>query len=430
MSIRYSVIEIFTSEETRCHGVPIAKAVIQFVSRLGIAARCMVIRGIGGCYESGEIASSTIEVLSYNMPLKIEIVLPSSELDRVLPSIEEMVGDGIVMIEEQEAWIHKTHSRLIPRHLKVKDVMTHHPKSVSVDAPLRAVVSCMIQGGFNGIPAIDGENRPVGMITQGDLITRGELPVRLGLLAEFSQDRLGDLFAQSPPKTAKEIMSSPAITVQEDTDLTKAVDIMLQRKLKRLPVIDPSGQLSGVLARLDVFRTVMNRTPDWRALSEQHVAVQNIRFVREIMERDMDTVYPDTPIEEIVKTIDSHNHHRVAVVDAQRKLIGIISDRDLFALFSSHRANLWSLILSRVPLLKSSRFYDEIVKTSNARTAADVMKRELMTTTEDTPIQEAIKQMTENHLKRLPVVDEEGLFRGSISRDSLLRAGIDSEETS
>lgn len=424
MSIQYSIVEIFTSEEARWHGALFSKAIVDYISHLGIAARCMVIRGAGGCYENGEIASNGIEVLSYNRPLKIEIVLPTAELDRILPQIEEMVEDGIVMIEQQEAWIHKTKSRLIPRHLKVKDVMTPCPQSVREDSSLRRVMEIMSQGGFNGIPVVDCDNRPLGMITQGDLLNRGELPVRLGVLSEFAPDRLEDLFQNLPSKNAQEIMSCPAISIQEDTDLTKAVDLMLHHRLKRLPVVDTAGRLTGILARLDVFRTVMSKTPDWQSLSKQNVTVQNIRFVREIMDRDMKTVYPETPIEEIVKVIDLHSTHRVAVVDHAGKLTGLISDRDLFAKFSSRKTSLWSLIIRKVPLLKSAQFYEEIVKVSNARTASDVMKTDLISISENASIQEAIRLMTQHRLKRLPVIDKEGVFQGMISRDAVLRLGI------
>jgi len=271
---------------------------------------------------------------------------------------------------------------------------------------------------------VDRDNRPLGIITQGDLLNRGELPVRLGVLSEFAPDRLEDLFQNLPPNTAQEIMSSPAISIQEDSDLTKAVDMMLHHQLKRLPVVDAEGRLTGILARLDVFRTVMSQTPDWQSLSKQNVTVQNIRFVGEIMERDMETVNPETPIEEIVKVIDLHSTHRVAVVDRSGKLAGLISDRDLFAKFSSRKATLWSLIMSRVPLLKSAQFYEEIVKVSNARTASDVMKTDLITITEEASLQEAIRLMIQHRLKRLPVIDKKGIFLGMIGRDAVLRVGI------
>ena len=159
----------------------------------------------------------------------------------------------------------------------------------------------------------------------------------------------------------------------------------------------------------------------FRSLSKHHVTVQNVRFVSDIMERNMDRVHPETPIAEIVKVIDLHKVHRVAVVDHQDKLLGMISDKDLFAKFSSHRVHLWSLLMSKVPILKSAKLYEEILKVSNAKTASDIMKKDLVTISEDAPIWEAIKRMTEHRLKRLPVIDDHGIFRGLISRDSVLR---------
>lgn len=424
MSISYTLIRIYTSEEAKWNGTPISKAINDYVVQMGIAARCMIIRGIGGCYENGEIASKAVEILSYNLPLKIEIIFPAAQRSQVLPKIEEMVDEGIVIVEEQSAWVHKTRARLIPRHLKVRDVMAQNPQCVSEDAQLRSVVEIMIQGGFNGIPVVDQENHPIGIITQGDLLNRGHLPIRLGLLVEFTKDNRDNFFESNTQKSAKEIMSSPAIIAQEDANLAQAVDLMLQRDLKRLPVVDNTGKIVGILARLDIFRTVMSQTPDMQSFAKHLVNVQNVRVVGEIMERDMETVFPEASIEDIVKVIDLHAVHRVAVVNRQQKLVGLISDRDLFTKFSSRRANLWSITMSKVPWMKSAHFYEEIIKASNARVASDLMKTDLIKVTEDTSLQEAIKLMTNHHLKRLPVVDDQGVFKGLVSRDAVLRAGI------
>jgi len=78
MALKYNVIEIFTSEEAKYGGQSLYSAVVQYISRLKIAARCVVSRGIEGCYENGEMATQHILVLSYNMPVKIEIILPFS----------------------------------------------------------------------------------------------------------------------------------------------------------------------------------------------------------------------------------------------------------------------------------------------------------------------------------------------------------------
>jgi PII-like signaling protein len=83
--LQYKVIEIFTNEEARWQGQPLYSAVVQHVSDLKIAARCMVTRGIEGSYESGEIATGRLEVLSYNMPVRITIVLLFSNSSAFFP---------------------------------------------------------------------------------------------------------------------------------------------------------------------------------------------------------------------------------------------------------------------------------------------------------------------------------------------------------
>lgn len=56
------------------------------------------------------------------------------------------------------------------------------------------------------------------------------------------------------------------------------------------------------------------------------------------------------------------------------------------------------------------------------------MKTDLVIVKEDTPLQNAMKLMTEKALKRLPVIDKDGKFKGMISRDSLLRTEARGEE--
>ena len=66
--LNYKAIEIFTSEEARYRKKPVADAVMQYIKDLKIAARCIVTRGVAGSYESGEVATGRIVILSFNMP--------------------------------------------------------------------------------------------------------------------------------------------------------------------------------------------------------------------------------------------------------------------------------------------------------------------------------------------------------------------------
>ena len=58
-------------------------------------------------------------------------------------------------------------------------------------------------------------------------------------------------------------MTSPVIVIEQDQLLKDAVDLMLNKRVERLPVVDAEGKLAGMLSRLDIFRTIMQQAPDW-----------------------------------------------------------------------------------------------------------------------------------------------------------------------
>lgn len=424
MPLRYNVIEVFTSEEARWQGISVWDAIVDHVRRSGTAARCIVTRGLAGCYENGEIASNKIEILSFNMPIKVEVILPAAELDAVLPGIEEVVTDGIVVVEDMEVRLHRTQKRLIPRQLRVKDAMTTSPQTVSEGTPVSDVIRLLLSHDFNAAPVVDPAGHPIGIITQGDLISRAGMPVRLGLLAQLEEHQIEEFLETVSHRTAGEIMTKPVTTVNEDKRLSESVDIMLKHHLKRLPVINSQGEIVGVIARSDVFHIVTRETPDWKAIKAQNVSVGNITLVRDIMRRDTHTVRPDTPVEEVVRLIDDSDIQRVVVVDSEGKLLGLISDADLLGLFSEHRAGMWDYLIRKLPFTELARKHELLIEQTQARKAADIMKTGLVTVQEDTRIEDAIKIMAEHSIKRLPVIDENGVFKGLVSRDSVLRAGV------
>ena len=424
MPLKYSVIEIYSNEEARCQGKPLSEAVSTFLRGLKIAARCIVMRGIEGSYENGEVATQNILVLSFNMPLKIEIVLPSAELGLVLPTLEEMVGEGIVAVREIELRSHQTRERLLPRQIKVKDLMTVSPSKVSPSTSLSEVAGLLLTSIFNAVPVVDGENRAIGIITQEDLIYRAKMPMRLGLLAESDQERVDTVLDSLQSRKAEEIMTRPVVFVKEDEFATEAVELMIEKKLKRLPVLSKRGKLVGMLSRVDIFSAIMKESPDWKAFQKNRIIVGNLRLVSDIMRRDTNAVSPETSIEDVIRIIDSDDIQRVAVLEKDGTFLGLISDRDLLAAFSDEHTGIWDYFVSIVPFTERGRQHKETRAHLRNKTAAEVMKTDLITVSEDTTLSEAIKLMTEKALKRIPVVDSGGKFEGMISRDEILRIGF------
>ncbi|MCU0571998.1 MAG: DUF190 domain-containing protein [Syntrophobacteraceae bacterium] len=424
--LKYKVIEIFTGEEARREGKPLYSAVVEAVNGLKIAARTMVTRGIEGSYENGEMATGKIEVLSYNLPVRITIVLPAADFDRALSRVTEMVTDGIVATLDVTVVSHKTRGLLMPKQTRVREIMTLDPSKVGTSTPLDEVARILLSSAFTGLPVVDEQSRPVGVISQGDLIYKAGMPMRLGLLAASEGERIGPVLESLAARKAGEVMTRPAITVAEDDFVTDAVALMLERGVKRFPVVDAEGKLAGMLSRVDVFRTAMRECPDWKAFQQRDIQIEGLLHVSDIMRRDVHTVAPDTPVEEVLRTIDCNDIQRVCVVDRDGTFLGLISDRDLLIAFSDCHPGIWDYFVGKIPFTERGRRHRELREYLRARTAAEVMSTDIVTIREDAPIEEAIRVMLDGAIKRLPVLDEEGKFRGMISRDSLLHVGFSS----
>lgn len=413
MPLRYCVIETYSSEESRWRGKPLWQAVLDHVAKSRVGARCLVFRGMAGCYESGELSSAHLEVLSYNMPVKVEIVLPAGECGRLVSELELMVVDGIITVREATVAVHRVHRRLVPRQLRVRDVMSAPATTVTPATPVSDVIRVLLTADFNAVPVVDEERRPVGIITQGDLIERAGMPIRLGLLAELDAPQLDEYLRTIGGLTAAQVMTSPAVTADADKRLDRLVQLMLKRRLKRLPVVDKQGRLVGMVARLDVFGIIVDEMAETRSLVARDVHVGGVAAVRDVMTRERDTVLPQASGAEVLELMRRRDVQRVAVVDEAGVLRGLVTDLDLLTALSAGIGGLWSYL---------SRPRD-LAQVAGSRTAAQIMKTDLITVTEETPVDEAIRTMAMHGLKRLPVVDEEGRYQGMVSRQAVLGAG-------
>jgi len=414
MPLSYCVIEVYTSEEARWRGRPLWETILDHVIKAQIAARCLVFKGVAGGYENGELSSTHLEVLSYNMPVKVEIILPAAECQRLFGELEPMVSDGIIAVREARVQVHRVKHRLLPRRLRVRDVMTSPVTTVTEATPVNSIIRLLLTAEFNAVPVVDGEGRPAGIITQGDLIERGQMPIRLGLLAELEQEHLDDYLAKISHLTASQVMTTPVVTVEADKRLDQVVQTMLKRNLKRLPVVDDHGLLVGMIARLDVFGTMAERAADTQLLEACNVDVSQVAVVGDIMSREQTTVLPTATGAEVLELLRSRGVQRMAVVDEEGRLLGLITDGDLLTALSSRRGGFWDHLSRRQDMLRAAE----------AKTAAEIMKTDLISVTEDTSVGESIRLMSEHGLKRLPVVDEAGKFEGMVSRQALLAAGV------
>ena len=96
--LEYTIVRLYTREKARYEGKSLSRAVVDYVHSLGTAARCVVLRGVEGLYETGEMMSASIVEGSYDLPIVIDIILPAAEAEAVIARLETMVTDGFVTV--------------------------------------------------------------------------------------------------------------------------------------------------------------------------------------------------------------------------------------------------------------------------------------------------------------------------------------------
>ena len=424
MPIEYKLIEIFTSEDVRYRHRPVAEAILQLVQTMQIAGRCHVAKGTDACYETGEMATQNLLELSYNLPVKIEILLPSADAATLLPLLEDILTEGVIAVRDTSVYTYKTNQYVIHSRLLVREVMTGNPRSVHTATPVSQVASLLLSSPFTSVPVVDEAFHPVGIITQGDLIDRAGMPLRIGLLNLSDHGYVERVLQSLADKTAAQVMTQEVVTIASDKTVRDAVQVMIDKHVKRMPVVAADGKLTGMLSRLDIFRIIAKGSPTAGDTDAHCSGIRNVRFVSDIMQRDTQTVAMDTPIEDVLKIITAENIQRVAVVDQDNRFRGLISDRLLLTTFSRTHSGIWDYLSLLIPFSEKGKQHRQLQKEMRKTKASEIMEIDLVTVTESSLIDDAVRMMTEKGIKRLPVLDEDGVYRGMISRASILRTGF------
>ena len=144
--------------------------------------------------------------------------------------------------------------------------MTHDVISVSADAPARQIARLLLDHGISAVPVLDDAGAPIGIVSEGDLVGRDE-PDRearrdwwLALLAE-GENLNADFVSSIRGKehVARDIMSAPVVTVEEDTDAAEIARLLHSYHIKRVPVVR-DGRIVGIVSRADLLRVLAEQS--------------------------------------------------------------------------------------------------------------------------------------------------------------------------
>jgi CBS-domain-containing membrane protein len=403
-------LRIYIGESDRWRGKPLDAVLLETFRAQGMAG-ATVLRGAAGFGAHSHIHSTRLEVLSIDLPVIIELVDTPEKVASIIEVIYPMVREGLITLEDVQI-VKYTHRFLnpLPADRLVSEVMTRDVICLTPETPIQQAWQKMLENRVKAIPVVDAGQKVIGILTDEDLIERAGIQQRLSVAirmdtAEINQEL--DTLKRSP-LTAADVMTRPVITASTEETLGSATARMIKSGLKRLPVIDGRARLAGVLSRLDILRQVANSPQPQPA---PHLPAGVLKTIGDIMSADIPMVGQDDDLATIIEKFSKTNSHRLIVVDAGSKAIGLISDSDVIARVQP---------ASRRGILNALRQLGK--PPAGIETAYDLMSPGPLTGSPDLPVVEAIKIMLAESRKWLVAVDSDGKPLGLVDRQNLLEA--------
>ncbi|MEO0226626.1 MAG: IMP dehydrogenase [candidate division WOR-3 bacterium] len=214
----------------------------------------------------------------FSRHIQLNIPLVSAAMDTVTESkmaiaLAQEGGIGVIHknlgIEEQKAEVIKVK--------RAESGMILNPITVTEDMPIRVAKDLMETNGISGVVVVNSEKRLVGLLTNRDII-----------------------FEENLNKKVREVMRhSGLITAPEGTTLEQAKKILKRHKIEKLPIIDKSGRLKGLITIKDIIKkmehpnAIFDRAGRLRCAAAVGIEKRTLDRVAALVEAEIDAVVVD-----------------------------------------------------------------------------------------------------------------------------------------
>lgn len=171
----------------------------------------------------------------------------------------------------------------------VRDYMTSDVVHVEIPGNRDDVLKILKRTGISGVPVIKNK-KIVGIITRKDLLRKPE-ETQLGLL-----------------------MTAKPLTIAPDADISEAARILVTKKIRRLPVVE-DGHLLGLLSVADLVH----------AIAQKKIKDE----IKDMYTSQTFALWEETPLPVVGRVMEISGVDAIPILDAENRLQGIISERDL-----------------------------------------------------------------------------------------------------
>ncbi len=143
--------------------------------------------------------------------------------------------------------------------MRAADVMTSEVITVDEDATVLAVAKLMAEHGISAVPVVDGDNRVIGMVSEGDLLHRAETGTERRrswwLEMMVSTNQLAGDYIKSHSGKVTDVMTRNVLSVVEETPVADIAVLLETNRIKRVPVLR-DGKLVGIVSRANLVRAL------------------------------------------------------------------------------------------------------------------------------------------------------------------------------
>jgi molybdopterin-containing oxidoreductase family membrane subunit len=135
-----------------------------------------------------------------------------------------------------------------------RDIMIRNVVTVTPGTRISEVRQMMITRGLSGFPVVDTENKVIGVVSESDIIFSEihQEPHLVDMLVNVIQP--SDQARKTSGETVSEIMTCPAITAQEDASIRDLSQLLLDKKIKRVIIVDREERPAGLVSRIDLVK--------------------------------------------------------------------------------------------------------------------------------------------------------------------------------
>ena len=170
--------------------------------------------------------------------------------------------------------------------LFVQDIMTENPISVGPDDLVVYAAKTLVEHGFNGLPVVGPSDELLGVLTEYDLILKGDdlhLPTLIkifGNLDFYKKDKslVEDNLKKMLSVKVKDVMNPEPLTVKMGTTIETLAELFANNhRVNPIPVINSIGKLVGIVSRFDIVKFFADRSAVSEAETGDQIQIANER---------------------------------------------------------------------------------------------------------------------------------------------------------